>query len=102
MLGVISMNHRVLSDKPALVTIIERTGLIESEKKHLKSKNLAYLLVHDLLFSRGIQAGDGPIKQSILRHKARLHAELTKLKIQRGVTANEALSIQPSGGSKLS
>lgn len=41
--------------------------------------------MHDLLFSRGIQAGDGPIKQAILRHKTRLSAELIKFKIKKGV-----------------
>ena len=57
---------------------------MKHEKRHLTSLNLSLLLVHDLLFSRGIQAGDGPIKQAILRHKTRLHAELTKLKVKKG------------------
>lgn len=47
--------------------------------------------MHDLLLSKGIQAGDGPIKQAIMRHKTRLHAEFTKLKIKRGVKFTEEL-----------
>jgi len=56
--------------------------------------NLTLLLVHDFLFSKGIQAGDGPIKQAVKRHKARLQAELVRLKIAKGATKNEDLAIQ--------
>lgn len=49
------------------------------------------VLVHDLLLSRGIQAGDGPIKQAVLRHKTRLHGELQKIKIKRGATSSQDL-----------
>lgn len=61
------------------------------ERKKLTSPNLALVLVHDVLFSNGIQAGDGPIKQAVLRHKTRLHSELQKVKIKRGVKSNEEL-----------
>jgi 16S rRNA C967 or C1407 C5-methylase (RsmB/RsmF family) len=43
--------------------------------------------------SKGIQAGDGPIKQAILKHKTRLNAEFIKVKVRRGVTRNEELAI---------
>jgi 25S rRNA (cytosine2278-C5)-methyltransferase len=60
--------------------------------------NLALLLVHDLLFSRGgIQAGDGPIKQAILKHKTRLHSELVKIKVKRGVKNDEDLAQSEDG-----
>lgn len=72
------------TDKPVLVEVIKSADLLKHEKQKITSANLALLLVHDLLFARGIQAGDGPIKQAILRHKTRLHAELTKVKIKRG------------------
>jgi putative methyltransferase len=66
--------------------------LLKQERKHLSDK-LALLLVHDLLFSRGgIQASDGPIKQSIIRHKTRLQAELAKLKIKLGAKTNQELA----------
>ncbi|KAI5998737.1 S-adenosyl-L-methionine-dependent methyltransferase [Pisolithus albus] len=54
--------------------------------------NLALVLVHDLLLSRGIQAGDGPIKQAILRHKTRLRSELQRIKIKRGVKSDHELA----------
>jgi 25S rRNA (cytosine2278-C5)-methyltransferase len=60
--------------------------MMKEERKKLTSLNLVLLLVHDVLLSSGgIQAGDGPIKQAVLRHKTRLRSELEKLKIKRGV-----------------
>lgn len=40
-----------------------------------------------------IQAGAGPIKDAVLRHKTRLNSELVKLKIKRGVTSNKELQV---------
>lgn len=73
-----------LKYKPVLSDVIEKANLLKEERKKLTSKNLALALVHDLLFS-SIQAGDGPIKQAILRHKTRLKGELQKIKIKKGV-----------------
>jgi 25S rRNA (cytosine2278-C5)-methyltransferase len=58
------------------------------ERKTITSMNLALVLVHDQLLAGGIQAGDGPVKQSIIRHKTRLHSELQKIKIKRGIRSN--------------
>lgn len=77
--------------KTVLVDTIEKSKLMKQERK-LSSLNLALVLVHDLLLARGIQAGDGPIKQAILRHKARLNGEFQKIKIHRGVSSNAALA----------
>ncbi|EJD06767.1 S-adenosyl-L-methionine-dependent methyltransferase [Fomitiporia mediterranea MF3/22] len=72
--------------KAVLNDIIHAAELLKHERQKLTSPNLALLLVHDLLFSKGkIQAGDGPIKQAVLRHKTRLQSELTKIKVKRGV-----------------
>lgn len=91
------VQHRVivspLADKPALQEIINKSGMLKAEKKHLTSSNLTLLLVHDLLLARGIQAGDGPIKQAILRHKTRLQSELVRLKIARSVKSNQELAV---------
>lgn len=73
-----------------LKDVISNSKLLKEEKK-LKSENLALVLVHDLLLANGIQAGDGPLKQAVLRHKTRLHSELTRAKIRRGVRSNEEL-----------
>ncbi len=72
--------------------IINEAKLLKEEKKKITSTNLALVLVHDMLLARGIQAGDGPIKQAVLRHKARLNGELQKLKIKRGYTSNDQLA----------
>lgn len=68
-----------------LTEVINSSKLLQQERQKITSLSLALVLVHDLLFSKGIQAGDGPVKQAILRHKTRLHGELQKLKIKRGV-----------------
>ncbi|KAK7044180.1 hypothetical protein VNI00_007900 [Paramarasmius palmivorus] len=82
-----------LKYKPVLNDIIKEAKLLKEERKKLTSANLALVLVHDLLLSSGgIQAGDGPIKQAVLRHKTRLRAELQKVKIKRGVGSNEELA----------
>lgn len=63
-----------------------------TEERKLSSRNLALVLVHDILLSNGIQAGDGPLKQAILRHKTRLHSEFQRIKIKRGVRLNHELA----------
>jgi 25S rRNA (cytosine2278-C5)-methyltransferase len=78
-------------DKPVLLEVMTAANLLKEERK-LSSQSLALVLVHDLLLGGGIQAGDGPIKQAILRHKTRLHGEFQKLKIKRGVTSNSQLA----------
>ncbi|PCH42320.1 S-adenosyl-L-methionine-dependent methyltransferase [Wolfiporia cocos MD-104 SS10] len=72
-----------LKYKPVLNEVISAVRLLKEERK-ISSNNLALVLVHDLLLANGIQAGDGPVKQAILRHKTRLHGEFTKIKIKRG------------------
>lgn len=49
---------------------------------------LASLIVHDLILSKeGIAASDShPLKAVVLRHRTRLNAEFTKLRIKRGYT----------------
>jgi 25S rRNA (cytosine2278-C5)-methyltransferase len=80
------------TDKHALSDIIRSSSLLDQERKHISSRHLAMLLVHDLLLARGgIQASDGPTKQAIMRHKTRLQAELVKLKVKRGVKSNHEL-----------
>ncbi|KAG5351572.1 hypothetical protein C0989_005788 [Termitomyces sp. Mn162] len=82
---------RILNHKVVLTDIIEEAKLLKEERK-ITSLNLALVLVHDLLLSGGIQAGDGPVKQAILRHKTRLHGELQKIKIKRGVKTDTELA----------
>ncbi|KAI6025592.1 S-adenosyl-L-methionine-dependent methyltransferase [Pisolithus orientalis] len=82
-----------LKYKAALTDVINASRILLEERK-IKSLNLnlTLVLVHDLLLSRGIQAGDGPIKQAILRHKTRLRSELQRIKIKRGVKSDQELA----------
>jgi 25S rRNA (cytosine2278-C5)-methyltransferase len=79
-------------DRPVLLDVIGASRLLEQEKKHISQQNLALLLVHDVLFGKGIQAGDGPIKQAVLRHKTRMKAELAMIKVKRGIARDEDLA----------
>lgn len=79
-----------LKYKIVLTDVIKASSLL-TEKK-IMSLNLALVLVHDLLFARGIQAGDGSVKQAVLRHKTRLRSELQRIKIKRGVSSNLELA----------
>ncbi|KAG5458134.1 MAG: S-adenosyl-L-methionine-dependent methyltransferase [Olpidium bornovanus] len=73
-------------DKNTIAELIDKSKILQAEKKLTHS--LALVLIHDLLFrARGLQLSDGPLKQSVLRHKARLSAELTRIKIRAGVKA---------------
>ena len=74
-----------------LKDVISNSNLLKEERK-LKSENLVLVLVHDLLLANGIQAGDGPLKQAVLRHKTRLHSEFTRAKIRRGAKSNKELA----------
>ncbi|KAK7032869.1 S-adenosyl-L-methionine-dependent methyltransferase [Favolaschia claudopus] len=81
-----------LKFKAVLLDVIQEAKLMKEERKKLTSINLALVLVHDVLLAGGIQAGDGPIKQAILRHKTRLHGEFQKIKIKRGAHSNADLA----------
>lgn len=87
------LNHDtfILADKQVLGEVIDAAQLLKQEKK-INSRNLALVLVHDLLLAKGIQAGDGPIKQAVLRHRTRLNSEFQRTKIKRGVKSTEELT----------
>ena len=84
--------HILLLDKPALEEVIAAASLLKQEKK-ITSQSLALVLVHDLLLSGGIQAGDGPVKQAMLRHKTRLRSEWQRVKIRRGAKTDGELAL---------
>ncbi|KAI5844472.1 S-adenosyl-L-methionine-dependent methyltransferase, partial [Morchella snyderi] len=79
-----------LKHQEILNEIIDKSGLLEIEKKLTHA--LALVLVHDFLFNRGgIATSTGPLKESILRHKARLTSEFTRARLRRGYSATNAL-----------
>ncbi|KIM84282.1 hypothetical protein PILCRDRAFT_818620 [Piloderma croceum F 1598] len=80
-----------LKYKSALIAVMDASKIMTEERK-LSSRNLALVLVHDVLLSNGIQAGDGPLKQAILRHKTRLRSEFQRIKVKRGVKSNDELA----------
>ncbi|EKM58071.1 uncharacterized protein PHACADRAFT_139688 [Phanerochaete carnosa HHB-10118-sp] len=80
-----------LKYRPVLAEVLDAAKLLRQEKK-ITSQNLALVLVHDLLLANGIQAGDGPVKQAILRHKTRLNSELQRIKIRRGARSTKELA----------
>ncbi|KAJ7242784.1 S-adenosyl-L-methionine-dependent methyltransferase [Mycena haematopus] len=81
-----------LKFKSVLSHVIQEANLMKEERKKITSLNLALVLVHDVLLAGGIQAGDGPIKQAVLRHKTRLFGEFQKLKVKGGVKSNAEMA----------
>ncbi|OMP82754.1 putative methyltransferase [Diplodia seriata] len=70
--------------------VVEISGILKLEKK--LTPLLAVLLTHDLLISKGGVAAPAahPLKLAITRHKARLSAEFTKLRVKRGFSSVDA------------
>ncbi|KAL1920147.1 uncharacterized protein VTP21DRAFT_1293 [Calcarisporiella thermophila] len=83
-----------LKYKTVLSMIIDNSNILKHEKKI--SRGIALAMIHDLLFtSRGIQCSDSyPAKQSIMRHKTRLRAELVKAKVKLQIKSDEDLISQ--------
>ncbi|XP_061460613.1 28S rRNA (cytosine-C(5))-methyltransferase isoform X3 [Rhineura floridana] len=79
---------------PVLDSLLDAAGLLRAEKK--LQPQLAKVLVYDLLFGKGLRGG-GRGKALVLKHRARLQAELARLKVQKKVSRNEDL-LPPAGG----
>ncbi|GAB7335985.1 hypothetical protein MBLNU13_g08224t1 [Cladosporium sp. NU13] len=78
-----------------LAEVVEKSGILKIEKQSKLSPMLALVLTHDLLLSkRGIAlpAKHG-LSATVLRHKNRLSAELTKLRIRKGFATIDALRV---------
>lgn len=81
-----------VTDKSVLSDVIDAAKLLREERK-ITTRNLALVLVHDLLLANGgIQAGDGVVKQAVLRHKTRLNSEFQRIKIKLGVKSTKDLA----------
>ncbi|KAM6403157.1 28S rRNA (cytosine-C(5))-methyltransferase [Rhynochetos jubatus] len=81
---------------PVLEKLLAGAALLQAEKK--LSPQLAKVLVYDLLFGKGLKCG-GRWKALARRHRARLEAELARLKVQQKVSRNEDLLAPAQGGS---
>ncbi|KAF3307593.1 hypothetical protein TWF173_002702 [Orbilia oligospora] len=66
-----------------LKEVVENSGILKLERK--LTPLLSILLTHDLLLTKsGIATSSGPLKDALLRHKARLNAEFTRARLRRG------------------
>lgn len=87
--------YSTLKYKDYIQTIIRKSKIKDTlQTKKLKiTDNLLCLLIHDLFFSlKGrIQLGKHPIKDAFLKHRTRLSAEFTKLKLKHKVKSIEDL-----------
>ncbi|KAI4201129.1 MAG: hypothetical protein LQ350_003443 [Teloschistes chrysophthalmus] len=85
---------------PILSEVITQSKLLQQERK--LSPDISLLLVHDLLLSKsGIAApASHPLRVAVTRHKARLSAELTKIRIKRGFSSLDELRthLAPAAG----
>jgi len=82
--------NETLKYKPIIVEIIEKSQLLKNERK--LSKSLAIILVYDLLFGHAKNFKNAPAFQKIMnKNKARLNAELVKIKIKHNAINNEDL-----------
>lgn len=79
---VFALCYLTLKYKDYIQAIISKAQIRKQLPKFLQE--LLWLVVHDLLFSTlgRIQLGKHPLKDSFLKHRARLHAELVKLKLK--------------------
>ncbi|NWS60262.1 NSUN5 methyltransferase, partial [Chunga burmeisteri] len=73
---------------PVLEKLLAGAALLQAERK--LPPQLAKVLVYDLLFGKGLKCG-GRWKALVRRHRARLEAELARLKVQQKVSCNEDL-----------
>ncbi|XP_060764991.1 probable 28S rRNA (cytosine-C(5))-methyltransferase isoform X2 [Neoarius graeffei] len=72
---------------PVLQEIIENTRLLKDTNLR---RNLAKVLVYDLLIGQGIKCG-GSWKAMMLKHRSRLQAALARIKVKRKVSRNQDL-----------
>ncbi|CAN3364687.1 25S rRNA (cytosine(2278)-C(5))-methyltransferase [Diutina catenulata] len=81
--------------KPYIEEVIKKSG-IKKELRRKCSDSLLLLLVYDLAFTpQGrIQSGKHPLKEEMLKHKTRLQAEVTKLKIRHKVKSLAELAVE--------
>ncbi|XP_074869793.1 28S rRNA (cytosine-C(5))-methyltransferase isoform X2 [Carettochelys insculpta] len=84
---------------PVLDSIMAGACLLKAEKK--LSPHLAKVLVYDLLFGKGLKCG-GRWKVLVQKHRARLQAELARLKVRKKVSCNEDLLAPTESGNKAS
>ncbi|KAK8854799.1 hypothetical protein IAR55_003538 [Kwoniella newhampshirensis] len=101
---ILALTIETLKYRPIILQLIEKTTLQSIERlvfprktprNSPSSQSLLLVLLHDLLFSSRlkIEASDKwPPKEAILRHQARLRAELVRIQIKEGKSRKEDLA----------
>lgn len=89
---VFALVSSTLKYKPFIVEIIKNSRLLKPGKSQIPP-DVAILLVHDLLFTKSgrLQSRQHPWKDLIVKNKARLHAEMMKLKLKLHVKSFDEL-----------
>lgn len=82
-----------LKYKPFIQQIMKKTKIMQLEKKAKIPEPIFILMIHDLLFSKSkrIQSKQHQWKDAIIRNRARLEAELARMKIKHGVKSLDEL-----------
>ncbi|WWD19053.1 hypothetical protein CI109_103511 [Kwoniella shandongensis] len=101
---ILALTIETLKYRPIILQLIEKTTIQSIERlvfprktprNSPSSQSLLLVLLHDLLFSSRlkIEASDKwPPKEAILRHQARLRAELVRIQIKEGKSRKEDLA----------
>lgn len=89
---MVAIVTQTLQYEKVLEEIMEKSGILKTEKR-LKP-TMALVMIYDLLFGKGIHC-KGSCRDSVMKHKARLHSELVKIKVKRKISKNEDLTIIP-------
>lgn len=79
--------------KPFIQKIMQKTKIVQLEKKAKIPEPIFMLMIHDLLFSKSkrIQSKQHAWKDAIIRNRPRLEAELARLKIKHKVKSLDEL-----------
>ncbi len=95
--AVYALACQTLRFVPVLREVIGAAGLMK-DVKGLCDESMTLVLCYDLLLGTGKIAGGGRVKQAIVSRKARLSAELVRVKLKKGAVTNEQLARDDNAG----
>lgn len=90
---IFALVSSTLKYKPFIQELMKKTKIMQLEKKAKIPEPVFILMIHDLLFSKSkrIQSKQHQWKDAIIRNRARLEAELARMKIKHGVKSLDEL-----------
>jgi putative methyltransferase len=91
--AVFALATETLRFHGVLEEVVRRAGVLADKEAKKTDRHLLLVLVYELLLGEaaGDIKGGGGAKGFVMRHRARLVAELARLKVQRGAASNEEL-----------